>query len=108
MAPLGLWLCHFVESYHCGSLIPFGLYYSLYQLLLPRQIQKRNPSAVHWGQQLGEGRMFNISILLISLWGESGLGKTPLQDQHEVDGHLVYSTEYPPMANTTHSLGSVS
>jgi len=52
--------------------------------------------------------MFNISILLISLWGESGLGKTPLQDQHEVDGHLVYSTEYPPMANTTHSLGSVS
>lgn len=33
---------------------------------------------------------------------------TALQDQHKVDGHLVYSAANPQMANTTHSLGSVS
>lgn len=51
--------------------------------------------------------MFNISILSYSTMGGTGLGKILLQDQHKVDGHLVYSAENPQMANTTHSLGSV-
>lgn len=35
-----------------------------------------------------------------------GVVKTALQDQHEVDGHLVCSVENPHMADTTQSLGA--
>lgn len=48
--------------------------------------------------------MFNISNSSYStVWGND-LGKSELQDQQEVDSHLVYSDGNRQMANTTHPL----
>lgn len=58
-------------------------------------------------RSLGLGACLTSRVLLFH-YGESRLGMTALQDQHKVDGHLVYSAANPHMANTTHSLGSVS
>ena len=91
----------------CQSLFPLGSITAYTNSCCPARY-KHNPSAVRWSQELGAWSMFNISILLIPPWGEAVFGKIVLQDQHEVDGHLVYSAGNPQMANTTHSLGSVS
>lgn len=91
----------------CQSLFPLGSITAYTNSCCPARY-KHNPSAVRWSQQLGAWSMFNISILLIPPWGEALFGKIVLQDQHEVDGHLVYSAGNPQMANTTHSLGAVS
>lgn len=86
----------------CQSLFPLGSITAYTNSCCPARY-KHNPSAVRWSQQLGEWSMFNISILLIPPWGEALFGKIVLQDQHEVDGHLVYSAgnlrwQIPPTA----------
>lgn len=105
MTPLGFWLCHFVLF--CASR------HSLWALLQPRPTPAAWPDTniiPLWNSEArssGKGACLTSRFFLFHRGG-SGLGKIVLQDQHEVGGHLVYSAENPQMANTTHSLGSVS
>lgn len=103
---LGLLFVSFCSSL-CQSLIPFGLYYSLHRLLLPRPDTNIIPLWFSEARSTRQGTCLTSRFFLFHLGG-SGFGKIALQDQHEVDGHLVYSVENPQMANTTQSLGSVS
>lgn len=105
MAPLGLWLCHFVLL--CAS--PRSLWALLQPIPAPAARPDTNiiPLWFSEASSSGQGACLTSRFFLFHRGGSS-FGRIVLQDQHEVDGHLVYSTENPQMANTTHSLGSVS
>lgn len=105
MAPLGLWSCHVVPI--CAS--PHSHWALLQPIPTPAARPDTNIIPL-WYSEASSSGQGACSTSRFSLFhrGGSSFGKIVLQDQHEVDGHLVYSAENPQMANTTHSLGSVS
>ncbi len=98
-------LCHFVLL--CAS--PHSLWTLLQPIWSPAAWPDTNiiPLWHHEARSSRQAACLTSRFFLFHRGGSS-FGKIVLQDQHEVDSHLVYSAENPQMANTTHSLGSVS